>query len=116
MRSASTSASHVPFEQLTDDEWGGVSYLLKRDDRRRFGRPRRDPRDLLNAILWVLTQGERWHHIPLSMPPAQTCYIKYLQWKRDGTLEKVFAELESRSPDNALQLGKETTKEAATGA
>ena len=86
----------MPFDQLTDEEWGRVAYLFPMEDKRRFGRPRRDPRDLLNAILWVVTQGERWHRIPVGMPPSQTCYIKYLQWKRDGTLEKVFTVLESR--------------------
>jgi transposase len=107
----------VPFEPLSDDEWYRVScFFGAKDDRRRFGRPRRDPRDLFNAILWVLTQGERWHRLPLSMPPAQTCYIRYLQWKRDGTLEKAFAELERRSTGIVLQPGKETTNDAATGA
>jgi transposase len=86
----------MPFDQLTDEEWGRVAYLFPVEDKCRFGRPRRDPRDLLNAILWVVTQGERWHRIPVAMPPSQTCYIKYLQWKRDGTLEKVFTVLESR--------------------
>jgi transposase len=88
--------SYVPFEPLTDDEWNRVSCLFQLDARGRFGRPRRDPRDLLDAILWVLTQDERWHRIPRGMPPAQTCYIKYLQWRRDGTLGKIAAGLESR--------------------
>jgi transposase len=101
MRSVPTFDSYVPFEPLTDDEWGRVSGLFRAaDDRRRFGRPSREPRDLLDGILWVLTRGERWHRIPQGMPPAQTCYIKYLQWRRDGTLEKVTAGLENRFAGN----------------
>jgi transposase len=87
----------VPYELLIDDEWRRVSSLFQTgDDRHRFGRPRRNPRDLLDAILWVVTQGERWHRIPSGMPPSQTCYIKYLQWRRDGTWGSIVSELDHR--------------------
>lgn len=88
---------NMPFEPLSDDEWRPVARLFQADDdRRRFGRPRRNPREVLDAILWVLTQGERWRRIPQGMPPAQTCYIKYLQWRRDGTWDEIAARLEAR--------------------
>lgn len=77
---------------LSDDAWERVSHLLPRPVQR-FGRPARDPRDVLNAILWVITQNEKWHRLPANYPPSQTCYIKWLQWRRAGLMSSVLEEL-----------------------
>jgi len=90
------SMSFVP---LSDDEWSRVSSFLQHADKRSPGRPRRDPRALLDAILWVITQGERWHRLPRTIPPSQTCYNRYLEWKRNGTLEKIASALQDRFTD-----------------
>jgi transposase len=78
---------------LSDDAWQRVSHLFKQDTKRRSGRPARHPRDVLNAILWVTTQNEKWHRLPASFPPSQTCYIKWLQWRRDGLMSRIAEEL-----------------------
>ncbi|WP_405032059.1 transposase [Paraburkholderia terrae] len=59
------------------------------------GRPAADPRAALNAILWVVVQGKRWHHLPPGHPASQTCYNKWLTWKKDGTWQKIVDELGS---------------------
>jgi hypothetical protein len=53
------------------------------------------PRAALNAILWVVVQGKRWHHLPPGHPASQTCYNKWLTWKKDGTWQKIVDELGS---------------------
>ncbi|WP_420488489.1 transposase [Paraburkholderia phytofirmans] len=53
------------------------------------GRPRADPRAVLNAILWVEQNGEHWKHLPAIFPSQQTCYAKFMIWRSDGTLQKV---------------------------
>jgi Putative transposase of IS4/5 family (DUF4096) len=79
---------------LSDTAWERVSHLLRRDAKRRIGRPTRDPREVLNAILWVTTRNEKWHRLPAHFPPSQTCYIKWLQWRRVGLMAKILDELE----------------------
>ncbi|WP_144114178.1 transposase [Paraburkholderia sp. BCC1886] len=88
---------------LSDDAWDRVSHLLQQDSKPHFGRPPRNPRDVLNAILWVMTQGERWHHLPGNFPPSQTCYIKWLQWRRAGLMSTIFTELEIEGSSAAYQ-------------
>ncbi|WP_341315121.1 transposase [Paraburkholderia sp. IMGN_8] len=78
---------------LSDEDWQRVSHLLIVDSRRRFGRPARDPRDVLNAILWVTIHKEKWHRLPSNYPPSRTCYIKWLQWRRAGLISKIFEAL-----------------------
>jgi transposase len=79
---------------LSDEAWQRVSHLLPRDSKQRFGRQARDPRNLLNAILWVITHNEKWARLPSEYQPSQTCYIKWLQWRRDGVMSKIFHALE----------------------
>ncbi len=51
---------------LTEKQWAVLAPLLPkprvRQDRR--GRPWRDPRDVLNGILWVLRTGAPWADLP----------------------------------------------------
>ncbi len=75
---------------ISDDAWSRVAHLFAQDSRPRFGRPVRPDREVLDAILWVVTNREKWHRLPSNFPPAQTCYIKHLRWKRSGILSKVY--------------------------
>ena len=55
---------------LTDAQWTILAPLLptprvRRDKR---GRPWRDPRDVLNGILWILRTGAPWKDLPDRYP------------------------------------------------
>ncbi|HEX9692961.1 MAG TPA: IS5 family transposase [Gemmatimonadales bacterium] len=80
---------------LTEKQWALLKPLLPtprvRKDRR--GRPWRDPRDVLNGILWILRTGAPWADLPDRYPPYQTCHRRFQQWVRDGTLEQVLEAL-----------------------
>jgi transposase len=78
---------------LSDEDWQRIAHLFGNDAPPGVGRPRRDPREIVNAILWIVLNDEKWQYLPSSFPPSQTCYIKWLEWRRSGTMSKVFAEL-----------------------
>jgi transposase len=56
---------------LTDEQWEVLAPLIPEPPRRTDGRgrPWRDPRDVLNGILWVLRTGAPWHDLPERYPP-----------------------------------------------
>lgn len=83
---------------LSDAAWGHVQHLFT-DVPAGRGRPRRNNRDILSAILWVLQTGEKWHRLPGSFPPQQTCYLRYTTWKKLGTLAQAVALLEGIDQD-----------------
>lgn len=83
---------------LSDESWQTVCHLFERAAAGR-GRPRRHPRAVLDAILWILLNREKWHRLPASFPPTQTCYAKWLEWNRDGTMKRVLIELD---PDRTI--------------
>src|SRR3954469_16607091 len=54
------------------------------------GRPRAtDPRDVLDAILYVLRTGCQWRYLPRDFPPKSTVWRYFDQWRRDGTLDRI---------------------------
>ena len=81
--------------ELTKEQWSRLKHLIpcsnKRQDGR--GRPRKDPRDVLNGILWVLRTGAPWKDIPQRYPPYQTCHRWFQKWIQQGVFGKILTEL-----------------------
>jgi transposase len=74
---------------LTNYEWDTVKHLFYDPaPRKAIGRPSANPRAVLDAIRWIESSGERWLYLPANYPPQQTCYSKFLQWKKDGRLSE----------------------------
>lgn len=84
--------------RLSNQDWQRIEHLFACADNKR-GRPRRPDRDILEAILWVEQNHYKWHWLPACYPPAQTCYAKYVAWRRDGLLERVKDILKDASLD-----------------
>jgi transposase len=82
-------------EDLTDEQWTVLEPLIPTPRRRTDGkgRPWRDPRDILNGILWVLRTGAPWHDLPERYPPYQTCHRRFQQWIAQGTLSRILEAL-----------------------
>jgi len=79
------------FEELTDDEWARLAPLAADEPMHphRRGRPRAEPRVVANAVLWILTTGERWSKLPARYPSGPTCRRRFDDWLADGTLAEI---------------------------
>ena len=71
---------------LTDDEWALVEPLLPPE--RRVSR-----RDVMNAILYVLTTGCQWRQLPKDFPPKSTVHDYFVDWHGDRTLARIYQAL-----------------------
>lgn len=80
---------------LTDAYWRRIEPLLPKPRRRPdgSGRPWRDPRDVLNGILWVMRTGARCHEMPAHYPPRSTCHRRFQLWARSGTMLRILRHL-----------------------
>jgi putative transposase len=73
---------------LNDDEWQIIKPLIP--PAKPGGRPRdTDMREVLNGIFYVLRSGCAWRLLPHDLPPWQTVYHYFRQWKGDGTWERM---------------------------
>lgn len=79
---------------LTNEQWEVIEPLIpkpvKKDGR---GRPRKNPREVLNGILWILRTGAPWPELPDKYPSFQTCHRRFQEWVRNGTLENILKAL-----------------------
>lgn len=79
-------------DRLSDAEWMCIQHLFPPPGVQKMtGRPAADSRAVLDAILWIERTAERWMYLPAHFPPQQTCYARYLNWKRNGLLAQVHA-------------------------
>src|SRR5918999_3845063 len=71
---------------LTDEQWDVLKLIIPAPPRRPDGRgrPWRDPRAVLNGILWILRTGAQWKDLPERYPPYQTCHRRFQHWVRSG--------------------------------
>jgi transposase len=81
---------------LTDDQWLIIQPLIPDPPRRPDGkgRPWKDPREVMNGILWILRTEAPWYDMPdRYLPPYQTCHRIFQQWVRTGVFEKILQAL-----------------------
>jgi transposase len=82
---------------LTDEQWQLIRKLIPGRERTRTtergGRPWRDPRDVFNAVMWVLRTGAPWADLPTRFPPYQTCHRRFQRWEQEGVLDAILAAL-----------------------
>ncbi|SHE35821.1 Putative transposase of IS4/5 family [Cnuella takakiae] len=80
---------------LSDGEWAAVNELLTKQKRRKDGkgRPRRDPKEVLNGIIYILFSGAPWHLLPHDYPPYQTCHRYFQMGIQAGVFRKILARL-----------------------
>ena len=81
--------------EITDKQWIKIEpvilqALCKKDSR---GRKPRDPREVLNGILWVLRTGAPWKDLPDRYPSYQTCHRRFQQWVKAGVFRRIIEEL-----------------------
>lgn len=71
---------------VTDDEWWFLApyLLLVRAD---AGQRVHDPRELLNAVRYVVRTGCQWRMLPNDLPPWQAAYQQARRWLAAGSFE-----------------------------
>ena len=73
---------------LSDEGWGLLQPYIPPPRRR--GRPRRhDPREVLNAVFYVLKTGCQWRMLPREFPPWKAVLHYFRAWGLDGTWERL---------------------------
>jgi transposase len=87
---------------MTDAQWEELAPLLP-PQRPRTGRPARDHRVVLSAILWVLRAGAPWRDLPERFGPWSTAWSRFRRWAAAGVWARVFAMLQ-RAADRAGRL------------
>ncbi len=73
---------------LTDEEWALIEPLIP-PAKRGGGKRTVNMREVVNALMYVLSTGCQWRAIPKDLPPRSTVHGYLDLWAWDGTLDRI---------------------------
>jgi transposase len=80
--------------ELTDAQWAKLAPLLP-PQRPRMGRPPKDHRLIVEAIVWLDRTGAPWRDLPSQFGPWETVASRFYRWRRQGIWDRVLAALQA---------------------
>jgi len=83
------------YARLTELVWTRIQEQLPRNGRR--GGQWKNHRKIVEGIVWKVRTGAPWRDIPAVHGPWQTCYDRFVRWRRDGTWDRVLAHAQAQS-------------------
>lgn len=72
---------------LTDEQWESIEDLFP--EPAATGRPPKDRRVVMNAIIWLNNTGAKWRDLPEEFGKWRTVYGWFDLWNSDGTLQAI---------------------------
>ena len=103
--------------ELTKEKWERVKKFLPAERAGKRGQPRKDDRNMLSEMLWIVRSGWQWWELPEAYGPWQSVYARFTKWRDDGTLEAIFRALSTDADMENLSLDSTCIKvhESANG-
>lgn len=80
--------------ELSDRSWQLIKGIVSPSQK--MGRPRRNDRQMLNGIFWILCSGAKWRDLPERYGSWKTVYGRFRRWRDDGTFDAILARLHLR--------------------
>lgn len=108
--------------ELTDAEWEQVKELIPPERTGKKGKPSKDNRVMLNAMIWLARSGAPWRDLPERFGPWKSVYSRFRKWIDDGVLDNIFrvlaldAELDEISIDGTIVRAHQHSAGAKKGA
>jgi transposase len=81
---------------MTDAQYARLRPRLPSSDGKP-GRPYEDHRKVINGILWRLRTGAGWRDLPDRYGPWQTCYDRFVSWRRAGIWPQILQTLQAEA-------------------
>ena len=67
------------YHELSDSQWQVVQKYMPLQRASKHS-----PRQMLNALLWLLRTGAQWRNLPLHFPPWPSVYYHFRRWQQSG--------------------------------
>ncbi|MDD9150794.1 IS5 family transposase [Sporolactobacillus sp. CQH2019] len=85
--------------ELRDDPWEHLKLIMPPERKPQGGRPTKDNRHMLNAMLWVVRSGAPWRDLPDDYGPwPSVFYTRFRRWEKAGLFDPML-ECLSADPD-----------------
>ena len=78
-------------QQLDDRQWTKIAAFLESEQG--AGRPAKDDRNFIEAVLWWRRTGVPWRDLPDEFGPWKTVFNRFDRWSKKGKWRRMFAAL-----------------------
>jgi len=78
---------------ITDEQWERIQQWFPAERSAKRGRPWRNHRLIVSAILWVVCSGAKWRDVPRSYGPWKTVYNRFRRWYFEGLWARLWEQL-----------------------
>lgn len=85
---------------LTDEEWALIAPVIP-PAKRGGGKRTVSIREVVNGLMYVLSNGCQWRTIPTDLPPRSTVNGYFALWDYDGTLDRIHDTLYAKCREQA---------------
>src|SRR3954454_21275599 len=79
--------------QLDERQWAKISAFL--EEEHGAGRPPKDDRNFLEAVLWWRRTGVPWRDLPEDFGPWKTVFNRFDRWSKQGRWKAIFDALQT---------------------
>lgn len=76
--------------EINENQWNRIKDLFPPERKPQGGRPAKNNRETINAILYWLNTGIPWRDLPERYGPWQTVYSRFRTWTKTGVWERAF--------------------------
>jgi transposase len=83
--------------QLAERQWAKIQVFLASE--RGAGRPAKDDRNFVEAILWWRRTGVPWRDLPNDFGPWKTVFNRFDRWSKSGKWARLFDALRTDVDD-----------------
>jgi len=89
--------------ERTDEQWEQVKDMLRAERKPQRGRPAKNNRQMVNAMLWMVRSGAPWRDLPAYDGPWQSVYTRFRRWEKRGIFEQMLKRL-AANPDSESMM------------
>ena len=75
---------------ISDKHWERLSHILPTEGSPKGGRPAKNVRTFINAIIWLLRTGSPWRALPEEFGAWQSVYSRFRRWEKRGYWQAMF--------------------------
>ena len=91
-----TELSALVRVKLAERQWKKIEAFLAKE---RFGRPPKNDRLFVEAVLWWRRTGVPWRDLPPAFGPWKTVFNRFDRWSKSGKWQRLFEALRADSDD-----------------
>jgi putative transposase len=92
------SAPTMVRPQLDDQQWARIEAVLLAS-KPPVGRPPKDDRNFIEAVLWWRRTGVPWRDLPDAFGPWKTVFNRFDRWSKSGRWKRLFEALQTDRDD-----------------